>query len=179
VTEKDFDGFSAVVMGFAELRGKVLSPEAIVLFFRAMSGWSLDEFKAAAEHLLRTCEWLPTPFHFEELRRAGRPVLAEAWIEARSLAKAWRPNMAAPRSSDEFLNRVVESIGGYRAIAMCNVDVMGFLEKRFADAYESIQDASDKREAVPSITASSARTRLAGPRRVGESLKQLTASVKR
>jgi hypothetical protein len=173
VTLDDFAEFSAVVIGFGELRGKTLSPAAIELYFRSMASWSLPEFKTAAEHLLRTCEWMPTPFHFEELRKAGRPVPAEAWLAAREIAKTWRANASAPRSGVELVDRVVASIGGYRAIAMCNTDALGFLEKRFVDAYESMQDAWDTRESVPELTSSGSAMRLIGPRKLSDGMQRL------
>lgn len=176
MTLDEFAEFSAVVIGFGELRGKTLSPAAIELYFRAMGSWSLPEFKAAAEQLLRTCEWMPTPFHFEQLRKAGRPVTAEAWIEARKLARTWRPNAPSPRSGSDLLDRAVESIGGYRAIAMCNVDAMGFLEKRFVDAYNSMQDVWDTREAVPHVLSIGPSTRLLGPRKLSEGLHRMLPS---
>lgn len=173
MTLDDFDTFSAVVVGFAELRGKTLSPEAIELYFRAMHSWSLADFKAAAELLLRTSQFMPTPFDFEELRKAGRPVPAEAWSTARAVAKTWRPNTATPSSGNALIDRAVESIGGYRAIAMHSIETMGFLEKRFIDAFESMRDADDTREAVPQIAANGSSLRLSGPRKLGEGLQRL------
>jgi hypothetical protein len=178
VTLDDFDAFSAVVVGFSELRGKTLSPAAIEIYFRAMADWSLADFKAAAEQLLRTCEWMPTPFQFEQLRKAGRAVPAEAWSDARRIARTWRPNVAAPRSGDALLDRVVESVGGYRAIAMCNTDSMGFLEKRFLDAYESIRDVEDTRNAVPEIAFGADLPRLSGPRKTGNGPQRLLSGGK-
>lgn len=171
---EDRKAFLEVVIGFAELKGKQLSAPALELYWRAMQSWPIEDFRAAAEQLVRTCDFMPTPKDFEDLRKAGRPVPAEAWLWARAIAKTWRPNMAAPRANNALIDRAVESIGGYRAIAMCNSDVLGFLEKRFIDAFESIQDAEDTREAVPQIAANGGSwRRLSGPRPMRESLQRL------
>src|SRR4051812_2232876 len=118
MTLDDFNAFSAVVVGFGELRGRKLSPEAIELYFRAMGSWSLADFKAAAELLLRTSQFMPTPFDFEQLRKAGRPTAAEAWLEARQRSREWRERGPRVSSGDALIDLCVESIGGYRAIAL-------------------------------------------------------------
>jgi len=43
-------------------------------------------------------------------------------------------------------------LGGYRAIAMTNSDKLGFLERRFIDAYNDFQDTNGVREALPNLS---------------------------
>lgn len=142
--------FVEVVLGFAELRGKQLSAPALELYWRAMQRWDMPEFLAAAEQLVRTSEFMPTPKDFEDLRKAGRPTAGEAWLEARACARGWREREPV-RTGDRLIDRAVATIGGYRTIAMCPFDKMGFLERRFAEHYEAMQDAEDVREAVPQL----------------------------
>lgn len=165
----DFDEFSKIVLAFAELKGQKLSPPAVKLYWGAMQGWDIEDFRAAAEQLLRTCEWMPTPKHFEDLRKAGRPVAGEAWIRAREHSRTAIVGGHATRGTscgDALIDRAVQALGGYGVIAMCETDKLGFLERRFAEHYESLQGVDDVRAAVPQIVGEYAPQRLSGPRRL-------------
>lgn len=163
MTPGDRQKFVEVVLGFAELKGKALSAPALELYWRSMQAWSLGDFLAAAEQLVRTSEFMPTPKDFEDLRKAGRPTAGEAWLEARACARGWREREPV-RTGDRLIDRAVAAIGGYRAIAMCDMDRMGFLERRFAEHFEAMQDAEDVRESVPQLAYADNRTD--GPRRL-------------
>jgi hypothetical protein len=156
VKQEDRREFVEVVLGFAELKGKQLSKPAVDLYWQAMQHWSIGEFKAAAQHLLGTCAFFPTPKEFEDLRRAGRPTAGEAW--AKVVAAARRGG----GTDDPLLERAVAAMGGWLVIRMSDEDKLHFLERRFAEHYAEIQDATDTREAVPMLPRSST-----GPRRLG------------
>jgi hypothetical protein len=170
--------FLEIVVGFAELKGKVLSAPALELFWNSMQAWTIEEFQSAANHLITTCEFMPTPKDFEDLRRAGRPTAGEAWIEARNTIRVagWAQIESSSFScGDELIDRAVRAIGGYRAIAMCDSDKLHFLERRFAEHFEQMQDAGDTRDAVPQL-AGERTGRLTGPRSVGKLLERLGAA---
>jgi hypothetical protein len=42
-------------------------------------------------------------------------------------------------------------IGGPNVIGMCDEDKLHFLERRFTEHYETLQDSEDVRESVPAI----------------------------
>ena len=153
--ESDKTKFIATLMGLAAVKpGKGLTKEAIEIWWLAMESWNLEEFKQAAAHLVRSIEFMPSPFHFEQLRKAGRPTAGEAWEKARkACGSAIQCGQVTHNGTcgDEMIDRVVRAIGGYGAIAMSDRDKLPFLERRFAEHYASIQDASDVREAVPQI----------------------------
>jgi hypothetical protein len=178
VIESDFDEFSDVLVAFAELKSRQLSPVAIKLFWNTMrGGWELPEFKAAAEHLLRSCDWLPTPKHFEDLRKAGRPTAAEAWERARRASGTAIQHGQVTHNGtcgDELIDRAVRGIGGYGVIAMCETDKLPFLERRFAEHYGDLQGVEDVRAAVPQITQEHSRV-LRGPTSAAAVLARLGA----
>jgi hypothetical protein len=162
--------FLEIVVGFAELKGKQLSAPALELYWRSMQLWPLEDFRAAAELLVRTFDWMPTPKHFEDLRKAGRPTVGEAWERARkACGSAIQCGQLTHNGTcgDELIDRAVRAIGGYGAIAMCEREKLPFLERRFCEHYDAMQDADDVREAVPQI-ATDNRPRLQGPRRLLE-----------
>lgn len=150
---EDRKAFVEVVLGLAELKGKQLSAPALELYWHSMQHWPLEYFQRAAEHLLRTCDWMPTPKHFEDLRNAGRLTAAEAWVMAMGCTRtAWTPNgHVGGTSGNALIDRAVMRIGGYAAIAQSEVGKLHFLERRFADTYEQMQDVESVREALPQI----------------------------
>lgn len=166
MTPHDRKNFIEVVLGFAELKGKQLSAPALELYWRALQHWTLEELRAAAEQLVRTCEFMPTPKDFEDLRRAAFPTAAEAWIAARRNAGSAIVCGQVTRGrscGDPLIDQAVEAIGGYGAIAMCDVDKLTFLERRFTQAYTELQDVHETREAVPLLASPSQTRRLSGP----------------
>jgi hypothetical protein len=158
--------FVEVVIGFAELKGKQLSAPALELYWRSLQHWSLEDFIAAAEQLIRTSEFMPTPKDFEDLRKAARPTSGEAWILACETARNWRELRQNVSSGDPFVDRVARAVGGYRAIAMHDSDKLHFLEKRFAEHFETMQEAGDTRDALPELMLGLTGPPANGPRRL-------------
>lgn len=175
MTPADRKTFLEIVVGFAELKGKQLSAPALELYWRSLQHWPLEDFRAAAEQLLRTCEFMPIPKDFEDMRKAGRPTAGESWADVlahvRSGAYGGRGVVVS-----ELVDRCVAAIGGYNAIGMCDVEKTHFLEKRFNEAFEHLQDAEDVREAVPQIAYSRA-PQLKGPQRAGNLLGRFADSI--
>lgn len=159
---EDRISFAEVVIGFAELKGKQLSAPAIELYWNAMQHWTLADFRAAANHLLRTCEFMPTPKDFEDLRKAGRMTSGEAWLRAVACCTSARipGGHQGGTSGDSLIDRAVRAIGGYGAIAMCDLDKLPFMERRFCEHYAEMEDVGDTRESVPQIAKEDAKKAL-------------------
>lgn len=171
MTSDDRRKFLEVIIGFAELKGKQLSAPALELYWRSLQHWPLEDFLGGAEHLIRTREFMPLPKDFEDLRKAGRETAGEAWARAVANCGSCHSAMGYTNGGtcgDKFVDRVVRAIGGYKAIAMCDSDKLHFLERRFAEHFETIQDAEDVREDVPQIAFNSQR--LCGPTSVRDLL---------
>jgi hypothetical protein len=169
MTPADKPEFAEIVTGFAELKGKQLSKPALLLFWNSMQHWEMDEFREAANQLIRTCDFMPTPKDFEDLRKAGRPTAGEAWAQIRLMARS--SYTAEP--DDPVAARALQALGGLRAVAMCDSDKVHFLERRFAEHFVDLQDAEDIRAAVPQIAYSGGQQRLSGPHRTGKLLEHL------
>lgn len=144
----DATAFRNTLAGMFRVYGQ--DPDALVLdaYWLALADWSLDEFQTGARHLMQTAKFMPRPADFAELRKAGRPTAGEAWAEA--LDRVRHGNYP---SDDPQLERVVRAIGGWKALGMTNSDSLHFVERRFAEHYDAMQDAQDVREAVPQIAA--------------------------
>lgn len=159
--------FLEIVVGFAELKGKALSAPALELYWNSMQGWSIEDFSQAAQHLVRSCEFMPTPKDFEDLKRAGNPTAAEAWAAARK-ALQWTVNGYVEKpGTDPLVSQALRSIGGANALAMCETGKLHFLERRFCEHYEALQDAAEVRDAVPQIAGPDSVPRLIGERMPG------------
>lgn len=158
MTPTDRIAFLEVVVGFAELKGKALSAPALELYWRAMQGWHIEEFRAAAAQLVRTCEFMPTPKDFEDLRRASRPTAGEAWADVLQYVRDGGAGSGLPTRgydgaviTDPVVLAAVRAVGGFQAIAMSRTDQTPFLERRFCEHYETIGDAAETREALPEL----------------------------
>lgn len=176
MTESDYDAFAAIIVGFAELKGRALSSAAIRLYWGAMHHWDLEDFRNAAEHLLSTSEFMPTPKQFEDLRKAGRPTAGEAWDRAvKACGSAIDCGRVTRRGTcgDPLIDAAVRAMGGYGAIAMCETEKLPFLERRFAEHYVEIQGSETARTEVPALAYHNPPTAaLAGPASIQRLLEQ-------
>lgn len=149
MVDADKPAFLAVLNGLAAVKpGAKLTPEALEVWWRAMRPWSIEDFRAAAAELVRTVEFFPNPFHFEQLRKAASRITAgEAWARVREVARA-----GGTTSGDPRIDRVARVLGGYRTLGMTSTDQMQFLERRFVEHFEDMGDADDAREALPQLS---------------------------
>ncbi len=151
MTESDRERFLDIVIGFAELKGKVLSAGALQLFWNAMQDWSIGDFSVAAAMLIRTCEFMPTPKNFEDLKKAGRETPAEAWIAARKFLRWGLHGYTLDENCPPKIATCIRALGGANVIAMTDEDKLPFLERRFTEHYETLEDADDARRGAPEI----------------------------
>jgi hypothetical protein len=154
MTDADKPGFVAALAELASLKaGAKLTVEQYGAWWNAMRGvWTLDDFRDACARLSREVEFMPNPFHFEQLRKAARLTSGEAWALVRQAAR-----VGAPCPADPDIAAAVLALGGMRAIGMTHSDQMPFLERRFAEHYESIADSENIREEMPRIAGGSRR----------------------
>lgn len=169
---EDRKAFLDVVIGFAELKGKQLSAPALELYWNAMQHWSLTDFRMAAQQLLRTCAFMPTPKDFEDLLKAGRVTVGEAWDAVLQHCKgAYRDG--AGLDSGGPIDRAVAALGGYRAVAFHDSEKLHFLERQFADRFAELEDVLENRDALPNLEDT--RTRInRGPIALRDVLPQLS-----
>ena len=141
--------FVEVLASFAAIKGKDLTKEAIEIWWRSMNDWPVDDFRDAAGYLIKNCQFMPTPYDFEQLRKQSETSACEAWSLALEHAKgAWRQGVLG----ESRIDRVVAMVGGYRAIALTDTDKLGFLERRFMAAYDDLSHSSGVRQALPKLT---------------------------
>ena len=150
MTPGDRPKFAATLAGLTAIKpGKGLTPEAMDLWWNAMCNWSIEDFVEAASHLARTVEFMPSPYHFEQLRKS---VAAEAG------ADAWAAVVHANRTGDRSqvslqAERVVRAMGGWNALATMLTTDLPFREKRFRELWAEVGQIADAREALPALAA--------------------------
>jgi hypothetical protein len=179
----DFPQFKNVMTGMSELFQRELSNPLLDAYWLALGDWSLDEFQAAAAQLMKTEDFMPKPAAFTALRKAGRPTSGEAWAVVLEYARKgythWMGggrltlNNSVATPDSDLINRAVAAIGGYQAIAMSPTDKTSFLERRFCEHFEQMQEAEETREALPELSFDR-RTALSGPTTVGNLLGRFT-----
>lgn len=139
--------FVRVLNGLAAIKpGAKLTPEGLDLWWATMSDWSIETFRAAASSLAKSCEFMPNPYHFEQWRKSLGPTSGEAWAKVLDHVRsgAWRHS----RIDDDRINTAVRALGGYVQVAMCSDEKLGFLERRFAEHYETACDAHEVRALI-------------------------------
>jgi hypothetical protein len=151
--------------------GARLLPEALTMWWNSMQDWSIEDFRAAANHLARSVEFMPSQYHFDQLRKAGQPTSGEAFERARQIVRRLFPReYASHQSGDARLDAAVRACGGYEALAMCTTENIGYFERRFAEHFESISDAEAVREVLPDLTGG---MRLSGPHGASIALRRI------
>lgn len=167
--QADYDAFCEIVVGFAEIKGKSLSAPAIKIYWQSMQHWSLAEFRAAAQHLLRTCAFMPTPKDFEDLRKAGKPTASEAWdLVLQHCKGAYREGAGLDGGGP--IDTAVSGLGGYRALAFHDSEKLHFMQRQFAERFEEADDVMSTRQRLPAITDQRTHTTVDsdGFRKLGE-----------
>jgi len=149
VDSNDRPEFVRVLNGLAAIRRVDLTKDAYELWWQCLKDWPVSDFKDAAGYLLKNCQFLPTPYDFEQLRKKGETSAREAWALALDHAGgAWRKGVLG----DAMTDRVIAMLGGYPVIALTSTDKLGFLERRFMDAYNDLLDTDGVRKALPDLT---------------------------
>lgn len=162
--------FVKVLVGLATLKpgAQLPSTESIDIWFAAMADWSIEDFKSAATHLAKSVEFMPSPFHFEQLRRAGEMTANEAWAVALQASKNWRNAVAFP---SDRIGRAAQCVGGLREIAFTDQAELHWLRKRFMDAFDELVDVDRVRGELPQIArVEASRIALKGPIQVSNVL---------
>lgn len=150
MVERDKPAFVAVLNGLAAIKpGAKLTAESLDIWWSAMRDWQLSDFRAAAAHLVRTIEFFPSPYHFEQLRRVGGQTAAEAWAQV--LQNVRRGEYRTGVTVGGRADRVVRAMGGYHVLGMCNSAEIHFRERRFAEIWEQLGEAEEVRAALPNL----------------------------
>jgi hypothetical protein len=93
---------------------------------------------------MRTCEFFPNPFHFEQLRRASEPTAGEAWV------RVLRGDALAAGSREA---RAAAIVGGQQHIRHANIERdLPHIQRRFIEAYEQLAEVDVVREALPELS---------------------------
>ena len=156
--------FVRVLTSLADIKRVDLTKETYEMWWNCMRDWTISDFSDAAGFLLKNCQFMPTPFDFEQLRKKREPSAHEAWAKVMCHVEgAWRQGVLG----DALIDRVIAMLGGYRLIALTSSDKLGFLERRFMDAYNDLLDTGGVRAALPRLTER-ARIRHGAPVQIGD-----------
>ena len=148
MNSSDRPEFVEILNGLAAIRRVDLTKEVYEIWWRAMKDWSIDAFRDAAGYLLKNCQFMPSPYDFEQLRKEGETSASEAWSMVFQHAEGnWRHGLLG----DARIDRAVASLGGYRVIALTNTEKLGFFERRFKDTYNDLYCTDSVRKALPDL----------------------------
>lgn len=158
--EADREQFAQVVMGMALLYGQKPSLMSTEIFFDSMQDWDIRDFKVAAARLMKICEFMPRPKDFEKLKAAGKETAGEAFGTVRKWLKYSPLGYTLEPGTPRNIAAAIQACGGANAIAMCTIEGLPFLEKRFTQHFNEISGVNETRAALPGITGTEGRVLL-------------------
>lgn len=152
--------FVNVLKGIAAIKPAVkLTDESYEIYWLALQDWSYEDFRQAAVHLAKSIEFMPNPFHFEQLRKAATTaVCADEWAKVVAVNRG----QASRESLSAKTQRVLATMGGWSAIRQMLTSELPFREKRFSELWAEIGDTDEAREALPQIAQQEPPRRLSG-----------------
>lgn len=134
--------FVTTLVGLAAIKNRELTDEAIDLWWLSMAAWSIEDFTTAAAHLITACQFMPTPYDFAQLLRAGQLTAGEAWLEA--LHGNLTPGSRAARAA--------AVMGGQQRLRMADIERdLPHLQRRFMEVYDELSDVDSTRDALPAL----------------------------
>jgi hypothetical protein len=161
VLPTDGERFNRLITGMSRMYGS--DPDQLVLdaYWIALRSWEFEDLQRAAAHLMQTSKFMPRPADFNELRKAGQPTSGEVFAGIRQWLKYGAYGYTLQPNTPPKIATAIRAIGGPDEIAMCEVDKLHFLEKRFTEHYDQISDRQEIRDAVPEIASSEGLKKLA------------------
>jgi hypothetical protein len=148
MSPNEFPRFVNLMRGMGRIFSNEIDNVVLDVYWVTLRGWTLQEFEAAVGHLMATAKFMPRPGDFAQLRTAGKPTADEAWRIALDRCKDWR----TPRQTQDAIDETAAGIGGYRSIAMADIETaLPHVQRRFLEAYAGIAAASEVRSALPTI----------------------------
>ena len=148
----DFPRFRSVLAGMAKLYERELDGPLLDAYWLALGDWSLGDFEQASRRLMATSRFMPRPADYHELRKqAGAMTAGEAWAAALEHVRRGRHHDGIKAAPD--VERAVAAIGGWRALGHTPEDELRHVERRFAQHFGEISEATDVREELPRLAA--------------------------
>ncbi len=147
---------------------KLDAPELRLWFELFAQTWTLAEFREAAAYLLQTSRWMPKPAEFFELREGATPDPAKAWGTVIDHARGtWRQSRTC---GDPIADSVVQTLGGWFALAMSTERDLAFRRREFVDTYRDFAERDQVVNALPDLrTNANGSARLGRPTSAGAS----------
>lgn len=155
--------FAQVIAAFAEIKGRPLSAPAIELYWATMQGWTIEAFEQAAHHLLRTCEFFPTPADFEKVSRAGQLQAPEAWAMVLDAIRRGAHRYGQLDDIPAEVKRAVTACGGWQAIGSADEFRISQIERAFLQHFASLGTVAEARANAPGVAHTPAGALTEGP----------------
>lgn len=135
-----------------------LSEVVVSVWLADLAGHSPDAIDAAFVRHRRDPQrgqWLPkTADILRHLQADDSERRQAAWAgvlsEARRVGNYGRPDLTAEQQS------AVDAVGGWRAVCHCDERELGFMQRRFMDAFDAFSARADRDHALIESTASAA-----------------------
>jgi len=153
MADGDKSAFAAALAELALLKRAELTQASYAAWWRAMRfDWTIAEFRRACEHLAKSRDFFPNPYHFERLRATACGTAASMWTAV--LANLRRGEYRNGITIGGRTDRVIAAMGGYAALGLARSDELHFRERRFSEIWDELAEAESSRDALPEIAES-------------------------
>lgn len=156
---EDFDEFKNIYLALNEVacgNGQPPSKMAVRMFFKAVEGVSLDDFKKAATMHLRRSKWFPAPAEILEIvsgtEKGNRAIMAGAeWCKLLEAVKRYGTSHVRMLRLEPTTAQALRLIGGCDRLATMREDEEKWVHRDFVDAYEKLGDCNNLISAAPEL----------------------------
>jgi hypothetical protein len=142
----DFKRFSMSLMAMSELYGKSVSEGAVLLWWKALEGFDIEQVEQAFAKAVQNPEggqFMPKPADLiREMAGTKTDRARIAWSKAFDAMQ----RVGAYQSvafDDAVIHAVIEDLGGWTKVCRSDLNELSYLEHRFCEAYRAYSGRPD------------------------------------
>ncbi|MBW2596735.1 MAG: hypothetical protein JRC93_12355 [Deltaproteobacteria bacterium] len=138
MNKRDLPRFTQIMLGMADNFRDTITKEGMTMRFDMLSGYSLEQVETASRKILKYRKYskMPPIAEFvEALDGDSKMQGLEAWGVVMGCLGGGGDGL-----SDEKVNEVVRRLGGWSYLKTQTYDELHWLEKRFIEHYESMDE---------------------------------------
>lgn len=148
----DYETWKKTITGMLEYYEKSPTDTLLDVYWVGLRDWTLVEFQEAAALLVKREKFMPRVDAFERLRaEASTQTAGEVFEQVRKWLQYSPNGYTTQEGTPREIAAAIGACGGANAIAMCSLDGLPFLEKRFTEHYKQICSGAEARRSLPNL----------------------------
>lgn len=132
---EDKPRFMSILVALAEVKGYEFTKEALLMWWRVMQDWDIEDFDRASVHVARVVKYKIQPADYFDLLLESVPNAHDAWYQVIEFAEQ---NRWQGRLDDPIIDAVLQRMGGLRALGRCPEGTIDFKKNDFVKMYAAM-----------------------------------------